>query len=84
MQLKTLFRGTDGDAWLASAQEATYTTWRNASDVAADRYRAWTAAPLSERRLAYEAYVAALDWEEHAARAYQDLVEEGSRAAGAP
>jgi hypothetical protein len=83
MQLKTDLRGAGGETWLAGALETTYTTWRDANQSVQHAYRGWIAAPRDERRLAYEIYVAALDWEEHAARAYQDLVEEGARARAA-
>ena len=75
MQLKTLFRTPASEAELASAQEASYASWREASDGVAGAYRSWAAAPRDERWLAHAAYLAALEREEHAAFAYQRLVE---------
>jgi hypothetical protein len=75
MTLKTLFRSQASEVDLAGAQEETYATWREASDGVEDAYRTWADAPRRERSLAHAAYVLALDREEDAARAYQDLVE---------
>jgi hypothetical protein len=82
MQLKTLFRNTTTEAELASAQEASYANWRETSDGVAEAYRSWAAAPHDERWLAHAAYLAALEREEHAARAYQRLVEQPRSAEG--
>jgi hypothetical protein len=76
MHLKTLFRSPANEAELVSTQEASYATWREASDGVAEAYRSWAAAPRDERWLAHAAYGAALDREECAARAYQRLVEQ--------
>ena len=76
MQLKTFFRNTTREAELASAPEASYASWREASDAVAEAYRSWTAAPRGERFLAHAAYLAALEREEHAARVYQRVVEQ--------
>jgi hypothetical protein len=81
MQLKTLFRSPASDAQLAGAHEASYASWREASDRVAEAYRSWTAAPRSERFLAHAAYMAALEREERAAGAYQELVERRPRGA---
>ena len=76
MQLKTLFCSGTTEAELASAQEASYTSWREASDGVAEAHRSWAAAPLGERFSARAAYLAALDCEERAACCYQELVEQ--------
>ena len=76
MQLKTLFRKTTTKAGLAGAQEASYASWRAASQGVAEAYRSWAAAPRNVRWLAHAAYLTALDREEHAARAYQRRVEQ--------
>ena len=76
MQLKTFFRTTTSEDALASAPEARYASWREASDRVTEAYRSWTAAPRGERFLAHAAYLAALAREEDAARAYQRLVEQ--------
>lgn len=83
MQLKTLFRSSVRDEDLAGAREATYANWRQASDGVADAYRGWAIAPCGERFLAHAAYLAALEREEHAAWAYQELVEQSRSAADA-
>lgn len=75
MQLKTLVRSPASEADLASA-EMSYAHWREASDGVTETYRSWAAAPLSERFVAHAAYLGALDREEHAACAYQELVEQ--------
>lgn len=76
MQLKTLFRTPASEAELASAEEASYASWRVASDGVAEAYRRWVAAPRAERFLAHAAYLDALAREEYAAYAYQELVEQ--------
>jgi uncharacterized Zn finger protein (UPF0148 family) len=76
MQLKTLFRSPPSNAELASAQEACHASWREASDDVAEAYRNWDAAPRVERFLAHAAYLASLEREEHAASAYQEVVEQ--------
>jgi hypothetical protein len=75
MQLKSLFRSPPSEADLASDQEARYASWREASDEVAEAYRSWVAAPRRVRFLAHAAYLAALECEERAAYAYQELVE---------
>ena len=76
MQLKTLFRKTTTQAGLAGPDETSYARWRAASRGVAEAYRSWAAAPRAERWVAHAAYLAALDREEHAARAYQRCVEQ--------
>jgi hypothetical protein len=44
--------------------------WREACEVARSAYERWRTAPAPERALAFEAYCAALDQEEEAARAH--------------
>jgi hypothetical protein len=75
MQLKTFFRNAPTEADLVDDQEASYATWREASDGVAEAYRSWAAAPRSERWLAHAAYLAAFEREEQAARDYQRRVE---------
>jgi len=76
MQLKTLFRSTAAKAELANARQARYAIWRKASRAAAASYRTWSDAGGGERDPAYESYLRALEREEYAARAYQQLVEQ--------
>lgn len=52
-----------------------YLVWRRHSSAVAESYRGWTRADRDERPLAYARYVTALDREEDAAAAYQDLIE---------
>jgi hypothetical protein len=75
MQLKTLLRSQARDDDAAGTQEATYASWREASDGVDEAYRKLAAARRGQRRLAHAAYLTALDHEEDAARAYQELVE---------
>lgn len=78
MRLKRFFRGVEAPeaVELATAQAVSYATWRGACEGVAEAYRSWVGAVRTERWLAHAAYVAALDHEEQAARAYQQLVEQ--------
>lgn len=76
MQLRNLFRSTPSDTDLVGASQASYESWREASEAVADSYHSWVIAADGERLLAYVGYVAALELEEHAAGAYQRLVEQ--------
>jgi hypothetical protein len=76
MQLKPMFSAAAREAELADAQQSVHVAWREASAAVGDTYRRWSAAPRGERWLAHAAYLAALEREEHAARDYQDLVEQ--------
>jgi hypothetical protein len=60
-----------------------YLNWRDQSRAVADAYRRWTTAPGSERSLAFERYLAALDLEELAACRYRRLVEHPQTRGGA-
>ena len=82
MQLKTFFRNTTRETKPVSSLEAGYASWRQASDRVAEAYRSWTATPRGERFLAHAGYLAALEREEDAARAYQKLVEQLRGAGG--
>jgi hypothetical protein len=76
MQLRTLFRNPASDMQRAQALEDQYANWRKETAAVAESYRSWTRAPRDEHWLAYASYLAALDREEHAAGAYQRLVEQ--------
>jgi len=52
-----------------------YIDWREQSGTAMAAYERWTSAPSSQRALAFVAYQAALDQEEHAARHYAGAIE---------
>jgi hypothetical protein len=51
-----------------------YVSWREECAAVAGAYEDWTAAEPGDRKLAYGAYVAALDREEKAATTYRGLV----------
>jgi hypothetical protein len=68
----------------STAQEACFTTylhWRQACENARAAYERWRSSEPLERRLAFAAFRAALDAEDHAARAHSDSI--GTRAAAA-
>ena len=52
-----------------------YVSWREESHVAWTAYANWREAPKRERKLAYYAYVAAVDREERAAGVYRERIE---------
>jgi hypothetical protein len=58
------------------ALEDEYANWQRENEAVSDSYQSWTRAPRDEHWLAYAAYLAALDREEHAAWAYRRLVEQ--------
>jgi hypothetical protein len=77
MKLKKFSRGAVHHPQLSDAVDDGYATWQVESGAVAESYRSWTCADRrDERWLAYAAYVAALDREERAARAYRHLVEQ--------
>jgi hypothetical protein len=52
-----------------------YVSWREECITVEHSYEGWTAADRGEGALAYAAYLAALDREEHAARSYAHHLE---------
>jgi hypothetical protein len=52
-----------------------YVSWREECDAVRLAYQRWVDSARAEGRLAYAGYVAALDREEHAARAYATHLE---------
>ena len=60
-----------------------YLEWREHSAAVEDAYRRWTIATSSESRVAFAAYVAALDREEQASFFYAGMVGRASRARAA-
>jgi hypothetical protein len=56
-----------------------YVSWREECGSVREAYQSWADSDRGQRRLAYAGYIAALDREEHAARAYADQVERVSR-----
>jgi hypothetical protein len=53
-----------------------YVQWRDESRAVAESYRTWHSAASSERDVAFDRHVAALDREEHAACGYRRVVEQ--------
>jgi hypothetical protein len=53
----------------------TYVAWREECTRVESAYRRWHVAAGAERRLAFAAWLAALDGEDHAAAVYRTLVE---------
>ena len=74
MFLRTFFRSPASDPQRAQVVGDEYARWRRATEGVAESYRGWARAARDERWLAYAAYLAALDREEHAARAYRRVL----------
>jgi hypothetical protein len=53
-----------------------YVRWRDESRAVAQSYRTWRSAGRSDRDVAFDQYLAALDREERAASGYRRLVEQ--------
>jgi hypothetical protein len=56
-----------------------YMFWREQCRAVRHAYQSWVDSDRAKRGLAYAAYAAALDREEHAARAYADHIERARR-----
>jgi hypothetical protein len=63
------------DPWTIDALLERYVHWREQCIEVRETYRRWLDCARGRRGLAYAAYLAALDREEQAARAYADRVE---------
>jgi hypothetical protein len=61
--------------WAIDALLDCYISWREECRAVWLTYQRWTGSGRDERHLAYAGYLAALDQEEHAARAYADHVD---------
>jgi hypothetical protein len=57
-----------------------YVSWREESSAVATSYENWSASARRDNRLAFSAYIAALDREEHAAATYRSQVERIAKA----
>jgi hypothetical protein len=57
----------------------TYASWREGCVAVQEAYENWAGAGRGEEKLAYSAYLAALDREEHAATAYRRCAEQIDR-----
>jgi hypothetical protein len=62
------------EGWAIDALLERYVSWREECQAVWLTYQRWTGSAHDERHLAYAGYLAALDQEEHAARAYADHV----------
>jgi hypothetical protein len=51
-----------------------YVEWREQSNAVRNTYELWSNAPVPQQGLAFEAFRAALDMEEHASLVYADRV----------
>jgi hypothetical protein len=67
--------GAQVEAWRADALLEGYVCWREASEAVRTSYDRWRGGQRSDRRLAFAAYRAALDQEEHAARMFRERAE---------
>jgi hypothetical protein len=67
--------------WSIDALLETYVCWREECHAVRQAYQGWVEAERGQRGLAYAGYVAVLDREEQAARAYADQVERVGRMA---
>ena len=65
--------------WVVDELLERYVSWREECDRVAHSYEGWSAADRGEGALAYAAYLAALDREEHAARSYAHHLERVTR-----
>jgi hypothetical protein len=65
--------------WSIDALLEVYVCWREECHAVRKAYEGWVEAGRDQRRLAYAGYIAALDREEHAARAYAAQIERVSR-----
>jgi len=75
MNLKRPTRYRQRRLELLDMLEDSYVQWRDESRAVAESYRTWHSAAGSERDVAFDRYVAALDREEHAACGYRRVVE---------
>ena len=73
MRLKPIRRSARQRA-LVDAAVVAYTQWRRECAAVRNAYRRWKGASAFERPLAFEAYNAALDREERAAKLYARLM----------
>jgi hypothetical protein len=62
-------------AWRADAFVEGYVCWREASEAVRAAYDHWRGGQRGDRGLAFAAYTAALDQEEHAARMFRERAE---------
>jgi hypothetical protein len=75
MKLKRSHRKGAGGLELLDATMDSYMHWRRESREVADSYRNWRFAATTDREIAFDRYVAALDREERAACGYRRVLE---------
>ena len=75
---KLIKRRQVAEAPVEDAMEA-YAHWRQECMLVGDAYGRWAGAPAPDARLAFAAYVAALDREEQAEKLYANLIGQASR-----
>lgn len=63
------------EAWRADAFVEGYVCWREASEAVRTAYDRWRGGPPRDLGLAFAAYTAALDQEEHVARMFRERAE---------
>lgn len=78
MRLKPIRRSARQRA-LVDAAVAAYTQWRGECAAVRNAYRMWKSASAFDRPLAFDAYNAALDREEGAAKRYARLMRRAGR-----
>jgi hypothetical protein len=62
------------DSELIDRMVAAYVDWREECAFVWGAYQRWSSAPVPDRPVAFSAYRAALEREEHASRVYADLI----------
>lgn len=67
--------------WAVDEFVECYACWREESATVRSAYEHWLSVEPGDRELAFAAYLAALDREEHAARDYSECAERISRSA---
>ena len=78
MSLNRTSSSAAGQSPLVDAVIDGYMTWREESAAVAASYEQWRRAARDDRASAFDAYVAALDSEEHAASVYRHLLQQAA------
>ena len=73
--MRTIYdSGSALNSWVVDGLLECYVAWREECEAVRIAYRLWVDSGPGDCRLAYAAYLEALDQEEHAARAYADQI----------
>jgi hypothetical protein len=73
--MRTLYdNGSTLNSWVVDELLESYVSWREECEAVRIAYRLWVDSGPVDCRLAYAAYLEALDQEEYAARAYADQI----------